>query len=68
MDLSDLEINIGEFVYTEGIYIFRNDHAYLVFKPLDENEHFGSILFFNEQYYCVETLMDLRSYTVEDFL
>ena len=68
MDLDDIQIEIGEFVYIDGLYLFRNEHAYLVFKSVNSSEYFGSILYFNKQYYCVETLTDLRSYKKEDFI
>ena len=68
MDLDTIEIEIGEFIYVNGIYMYRNEHAYLVFKRIDSDEFFGSVLYFNEQYFSVETLLDLRSYKVEDFI
>lgn len=68
MELNDIEINVGEFIYFQGLYIFRNEYAYLVFKSLDSEEYFGSVLFFNDNFYCVETVSDLRSYKVNDFI
>lgn len=67
MDLSDISLETNELIFIDGIYVYRNEYAYLIFKRCTSEPCQESSLFFNEEFYCVKTVQDLRSYKTEDF-
>ncbi len=68
MQLNDIIIDIGEMVWIDPIYVFRNEYAYLILKQYDDSTHSDTVLLIDDEYYCVETVEDLRSYKLDDFL
>lgn len=67
MDLSNVFLETNELIFIDGIYIYRNEYAYLIFKRCISEPCQESSLFFNGAFYCVKTVQDLRSYKTEDF-
>lgn len=68
MELEDQVIEIGELVQFDQLFIYRNEYAYLIFRRYENTEYFGNLILINGIYYCAETVEDLRSYKIEDFI
>lgn len=68
MDLNDLNIDVGEFIFIGDFCIYRNDYAYIVFTLSKSNDDSSNnYLLINDNYYRVTTVEDLRTYRLDDF-
>ncbi len=67
MELDNIEMEVGETISVGEIYIFRNEHAYIILRPLGEIEATDNALLIDNEFYKAVTVEDISHYSDEDF-
>jgi hypothetical protein len=67
MELGELELEVGESIIVDYLYIHRNEHAYLILRQRNELEDNDNALFINDIFYRLYYVEDLSTYKLSDF-
>ncbi len=67
MELNNIEMEVGETISISDIFIFRNEYAYIILRPLGEIEAIDNALLINDEFYKAVTVEDISHYSDDDF-
>ncbi len=67
MELDELELEVGESIIVDNLYIHRNEHAYLILRQCNELEENDNALFINDIFYRLYYVENLNTYKLSDF-
>lgn len=67
MELDDILIDDGEIIEIDGVFIYKNDHAYVVISNSTCIALPSVNLYINNSYYKCFTIDSLSGYSLSDF-
>ncbi len=67
MELDDILMDDGEIIEIDGVFIYKNDYAYIIISNFSCSALPSVSLYINNSYYKCFTIDSLSGYSLSDF-